>query len=144
MLQGRHGLQETGYGAYKRVQTATSTPAGLISLLYDGLQTQLRRAEAAIEARDFEVANDQLNRAQAIVLELIASLDHSYGDIPRQLSALYEYMYQRLVQANMRKDAEPIREVAAHVAQIAEAWSVAARQAEAESRAPEAGRIINA
>lgn len=137
-------MQETGYGAYKRVQTATSTPAGLISLLYDGLLTQLRRAEAAIAVADFEVANEQLNLAQAIILELIASLDHSYGDIPRQLSALYEYMYQRLVQANIHKDAEPIREVEGHIMQIAEAWAVAARQAEAESRAAEAGRVINA
>jgi len=144
MLQGRHDLQETGYGAYKRVQTATSTPAGLISLLYDGLLTRLRRAQTAIVATDYEIANEQLNVAQAIVLELIASLDHSYGDIPRQLSALYEYMYQRLVRANIDKDVEPIREVEGHVMQIAEAWAVAARQAEAESRATEAGRVINA
>ncbi|MFA7295981.1 MAG: flagellar export chaperone FliS [Dehalococcoidia bacterium] len=137
-------MQETGYGAYKRVQTATSTPAGLISLLYDGLLTRLRRAQTAIAAADYEVANEQLNVAQAIVLELIASLDHSYGDIPRQLSALYEYMYQRLVRANIDKDVEPIREVEGHVMQIAEAWAVAARQAEAESRATEMGRVINA
>lgn len=137
-------MQETGYGAYKRVQTATSTPAGLISLLYDGLLTRLRRAQTAIVATDYEIANEQLNVAQAIVLELIASLDHSYGDIPRQLSALYEYMYQRLVRANIDKDVEPIREVEGHVMQIAEAWAVAARQAEAESRANEAGRVINA
>lgn len=137
-------MQETGYGAYKRVQTATSTPAGLISLLYDGLLTRLRRAQTAIVATDYEIANEQLNVAQAIVLELIASLDHSYGDIPRQLSALYEYMYQRLVRANIDKDVEPIREVEGHVMQIAEAWAVAARQAEAESRATEAGRVINA
>ena len=137
-------MQETGYGACKRVQTATSTPAGLISLLYDGLLTRLRRAQTAIVAADYEVANEQLNVAQAIVLELIASLDHSYGDIPRQLSALYEYMYQRLVRANIDKDVEPIREVEGHIMQIAEAWAVAARQAEAESRATEAGRVINA
>jgi flagellar protein FliS len=116
-------LQATGYGAYQRIQAETSSPAELIALLYNGLQMDLRRAEQAIGSGDIEVINSRLKRAQEIVLELLASLDHSYGEIPSQLSALYEYMYQRLVHANVHKDADAVREVADLVTPLVEAWS---------------------
>ena len=120
---------QTGYEMYQRVQTETSSPAELITLLYNALQTDLQRAAAGLEAADHALVNDRLGRAQEIVLELLASLDLSYGDVPIRLSALYEYLYQRLVAANLHKDSAVVREVATIVQTLADAWAYAARAA---------------
>ena len=119
------GLVSSGYGAYQKVQTETSSPADLISLLYGALQNDLERAERGLSTGDHELVNARLGRAQAILLELIASLDHTQGDLPKQLAALYEYSYQRLVHANVQKDVAAVQEVARLMHPIIDAWAQA-------------------
>ena len=119
-------MRTPGYGAYQQVQTETSSPADLIALLYGALQNDLQAAESGLQSGDYPLVHQRLTRAQAIVLELIASLDHSQGELPRQLAALYEYVYQRLVFANVQKDIDAVREAATVVQPIAEAWTQAA------------------
>jgi flagellar protein FliS len=119
-------LRTPGYGAYQQVQTETSSPADLIALLYGALQNDMRAAEVGLQTGDYPAVHRRLTRAQAIVLELIASLDHSQGDLPKQLAALYEYVYERLVFANVHKNIDAVREAATVVQPIAEAWTQAA------------------
>jgi len=107
------------------VQTETSSPADLIALLYGALENDLQGAEHGLQAGDHQVVHQRLTRAQAIVLELIASLDHSQGDLPKQLAALYDYTYQRLVFANVHKDIDAVREAASVIRPIASAWTAA-------------------
>jgi flagellar secretion chaperone FliS len=126
---GRRLLPSPGYGAYQKVQTETSSPADLIALLYGAFQSDLQRAEAGLETGDYAMVNARLTRAQAIVLELLSSLDFSQGELPQQMSAIYVYIYQRLVHANVAKDIDAVREAASLIQPIAEAWTVAARSA---------------
>lgn len=123
-------MRTPGYGAYQQVQTETSSPADLIALLYAALQNDLQAAESGLQAGEYPVVHQRLTRAQAIVLELLASLDHSQGELPRQLAALYDYVYQRLVFANVHKDIGAVREAAIVVQPIADAWNQAARAAQ--------------
>lgn len=118
-----------GYSAYQKVQAETSAPADLIGLLYDALQTDLQRAEDGLAAGDYALVNARLTRAQEILLELLSSLDFSHGELPKQLSAIYEYVYQRLVHANIAKDAAAVREAATLIRPIADAWMTVARPA---------------
>ncbi len=111
-----------GYHAYQRVQTETSSPGQLVVLLYEALLTDLQRADAALADGDSEMAHARLMRAQAIVLELGASLDRSYGEIPEQLGALYGYAYRRLLDANLQKDRAAVVEVAALMRPLRDAW----------------------
>lgn len=124
-------MQAVGYGAYRRIQTETSSPAELILLLYDALLNDLKHAEERLKQREFDTAHTALVRAQEIVLELIASLDMDAGDIARQLAPLYEYQYQRLLEANMQKDAQPVAEVIRLVTPLREAWINAVRNVQA-------------
>ncbi len=124
-------MQSVGYGAYRRIQAETSSPAELILLLYDGLMKDLTQAEERLAQRDWEVAHVALVRAQEIVLELIASLDMNAGDIARQLAPLYEYQYQRLLEANVRKDAGAVAEVIRLVTPLRNAWIAAIRNVQA-------------
>lgn len=117
---------------YRRMQTATASPGELIALLYDALLRNLSRAEGGLGSHDLEEAHAALLRAQDIVLELISSLDTGAegdaGAIARQLGPLYEYMYRRLLDASVHKDAEPLAEVRRLVEPVREAWSVALEQ----------------
>ena len=120
-------MQAAGYDAYQRIQAETATPGQLIALLYDAMLRNLSRAETGIEARNLEVAHDQLLHAQDIVLELMASLDvdaaGDVGALARQMAPLYEYMYRRLIDASIHKDAEAVREVRRLILPVRDAWS---------------------
>ncbi len=124
-------MQAAGYGVYRRIQTETSSPAELILLLYDALLNDLKHAEERLRHREFDTAHTSLVRAQEIVLELIASLDMDAGDIARQLAPLYEYQYQRLLEANVQKNAKPVAEVIRLVTPLRDAWVNAIRNVQA-------------
>lgn len=117
---------------YLRMQTATASPGELIAMLYDALLRNLSRAEGGLETRDIEAAHHALLRSQDIVLELMSSLDldaeGEAGSIARQMAPLYEYMYRRLLDASVHKQAAPIDEVRRLVQPVREAWRFALEQ----------------
>lgn len=125
-------MRANGYDAYQRVQTETSTPGQLISLLYDAMLRSLDRAKAGLEVKDIETAHGSILRAQDIVLELISSLNledaGDAGAMARQIAPLYEYMYRRLLDASLRKDAEALDEVRTLLLPVREAWAGALEQ----------------
>ena len=115
-------MEAAGYGAYRKIQTQTSSPGELVVLLYDALLNDLARVDMAMDQRDLPRVHDRLVHAQEIVLELSASLDPAQGEIAEQLAALYDYCYRRLLEANMRKDATPVREVSGLLQPVRDAW----------------------
>jgi flagellar protein FliS len=85
------------YQVYRQTQTQTAAPGELVLMLYRGAVRFLSAAIDAIEARNVPEAHDKLLKAQAIVSNLLESLDvERGGDVARNLSALYEYMLRRL------------------------------------------------
>lgn len=116
-----------GARTYLRIQAETASPAELILRLYDAMMRDLTRADIALTTNaPLEEAHAPLVHAQDILLELIASLDMSAGDLAQQFADLYQYMYQRLVHANVHKDGSAVREVQRLLSPIREAWSKAA------------------
>lgn len=116
-------MQPAGYNAYQRIQTQTSSPGQLVVMLYNALVNDLQRAATALTDGGEERAHGSLVRAQDIVMELMASLDKTQGEeLATQLADLYQYIYNRLVEANVKKDAAIVREVASLVTPLREAW----------------------
>jgi flagellar protein FliS len=103
----------------------------LIIMLYDALLKDLKQAHDGLIAQEHETANRSLIRAQEIILELIASLDMSAGEIAQQLQPLYQYEYQRLLEANLRKDAGAVAEVISLVLPLRAAWAQAVQTVQA-------------
>lgn len=124
-------MQAVGYGAYRRMQAETSSPGELILLLYDALLNDLSQAYDSLTAHDHETAHRSLLRAQEIILELISSLDLSAGEIARQLQPLYQYEYQRLLDANVHKDASAVAEVISLIEPLRAAWVQAVQTVQA-------------
>jgi flagellar protein FliS len=118
-----------GYQRYKDLQVQTASGGQLILLLYQGAIKFLNRARRAIEERDVEGAHNSLIRAQDIVLELSHALDKSAGPVATNLERIYDYLYRRLVYANVHKDVAAIDEVLKHLRDLHGAWEHVLSQA---------------
>lgn len=106
---------------YRRNQFDTASPAELTMMLYNGAIRFLNQAKQAIEDRDFETANERIKRTQDIVQELLTSLDTRY-DIGKQLAQMYDYIYYRLTQANVKKDTAMVDEAIRLISELREGW----------------------
>jgi flagellar protein FliS len=112
--------------AYGRDAILTASPARLLTMLYDRLVLDLRRAEAAQGEERWTAATEQLLHAQAIVTELMGSLDTSVWDGGQDLLALYVYVHEALVAANVHRDIARTHEVLELVVPLQETWREAA------------------
>ncbi len=118
------------HDTYREVGLQTASPPRLLLALYDGAVRFLGRAQTALERRDREAAHENLIRTQAILIELMATLDLEYGEIPQQLMDLYIYMHRTLVEANIHKDTARVREVDGLVRKLRDAWRGAVAEVE--------------
>lgn len=111
---------------YQAQAVETAGPAQLVLMLYDGALAGLTRAEQALANRVLETANQELQRVQDIVSELRVTLDlERGGTIAANLAALYDYCTERLVEANVRKDATELPAVRAVLVEVRGAWAAA-------------------
>ncbi len=101
---------------------AVADPHRVIQMLMQGLLERLAQAKGAIERRDYSAKSTSISKAMAIINGLQDSLDLSYGQIPQDLYALYDYMKDRLMDASRNMTCEPIDEVANLIITIKSAW----------------------
>ena len=105
---------------------ATASPQQLLVMLYDRLALDLERAQAAVATGDREEASAQLQHAQAIVLELLSSLQVDAWEGGPRLAALYNWLIGELVQANIKLDTNRISACRQVVEPLRDAWRQAA------------------
>lgn len=109
--------------AYRESSVLTATPEQLVVMLYDGAGRFLRQAEAALGEGAWEHAHDRLQRGEAIVDELLATLDMDQGQIAERLQAIYIYCKRCLREARKDREGEKIRLVIRLLGELREAWS---------------------
>ncbi len=95
------------YQQYKKHNVMMANPMELVIMLYNGAIKKLRQAEIAIGSKEYEVANEHLQNARDIVMELMMGLDLSYG-IAQQLLKIYEFVHHQIVSINTSKQAQDI------------------------------------
>ncbi len=120
--------------AYKRQQVLTATPEALTLMLYNGALRFMTEGREAIEKKDFEEANNSLQKAQNIITEFRVTLNMEY-EIAHQLLPLYNYVYDRLVEANMKSDLAQLDEAKNIITELRDAWAQAMKKARAEKGA---------
>ena len=114
-------------GRYLSDSLSTASPATLLVMLWDRLVLDLQRAEDAQRAADRETAHTNLIHAQDIIRELQVGLDVEKWDGGPGLMALYTWMVQELVAANLSGDADRTAAVRVDLVEpLAEAWRQAA------------------
>ena len=107
--------------AYLRNAIMTASPAELTLMLYDGAIKFCNIAMIGLENNEIEKTNDNLKRAQAIIGELRATLDHKYP-VWEEFDRVYDYIYRCLVDANIQKDPEILEEALKHIREMRDTW----------------------
>ncbi len=116
--------------AYKESSVLTAPPERLVVMLYDGVNRFLLQATHAMRDGQVALTNNKLQRAEAIIDELIATLDHSAGEVADRLNALYLYSRRSLGEARIEKSPDKIEHIRDLFAQLRDAWAQIAGGAE--------------
>ena len=118
--------------AYATQSILTAPPERLVVMLYDSALRFLNQAASAYEEGDARLGLAKVRRVDAILAELDASLDMSYGELPERLRSIYVFCRQHLLDASLQRDPAGVRQVARLLASLHEAWeSVAPGAAQA-------------
>jgi flagellar secretion chaperone FliS len=121
--------------AYRDSAVLTASPEQLVVMLYDGAVRFLRQAEIAMNEGAFLHSFEKLGRAEAILDELLATLNMETGEIAERLQAIYIFCKKTLIEARIQREGEKIGQVVALLANLREAWAKLAEQAAATAPA---------
>ncbi|MEO7041766.1 MAG: flagellar export chaperone FliS [Gemmatimonadaceae bacterium] len=121
-----------GYSAYTSKylenDVVSRSKEWLVPLLYEHLLAQLRRAQVQIQQRDFEGKAASLEKATAIVIELMGSLDREKGgELAQRLAALYAYFGTEILAIGRTLDIGRLTKVMEMASSLHESWVIAAR-----------------
>ena len=92
-------------------------------MLFDGAISFSGVALQAIVRSDYELKGKMISKSIAVVNGLKDCLDMSLGELPSNLYELYEYMAEKLFQANLTSDIEAIKEVQSLLQTVRESWA---------------------
>lgn len=112
--------------AYRESAVLTATPEQLVVMLYDGANRFLTQSAIAMRDGRAGLAGEKLRRAEAIIDELLATLDMSVGDIAERLQALYLFFKEHLMSARLKQDAGKVDEVAGFMRELRSSWAAVA------------------
>lgn len=110
-----------GYAQYNNSKIMTASPAELTLMLYEGAIRFCNIAINAIEQKDIEKTHNNIVKAENIIDYLQSTLDMKYP-VAEHFNDIYNYLQQRLVQANLKKDTEILEEVCTHIRSVRDTW----------------------
>ncbi|WP_157049849.1 flagellar export chaperone FliS [Thalassobacillus sp. C254] len=79
----------------------------ITSLLYEAAIHNINEAIAAIQMKDYMEANRNLQKTNDILYRLGAGLNYEAGIISDQLDALYNYLAEQVIEANLKNKLNP-------------------------------------
>ena len=109
--------------AYQQQAILTATPGTLVVMLYDGALRFLFQGAAAMREGADAQADEKIQRAEAIVNELLATLDMSHGEIPQQLQAIYVFCNRLMLESFRDRDADKLDTVRELLTELRDAWA---------------------
>ena len=145
------GSMNSGANAYAKVGVETgvssASPHKLIVMLFDGALIAVKTALQCMQNGNIPAKGQAISKAIMIIDNgLRASLNKKVGgDIAVNLDALYEYMNNQLLLANMNNQAEVIQEVQVLLRDIQGAWEeIAPKSATSAPAATSAEQTLSA
>jgi len=107
--------------AYKNSKINTASPAELTLMLYEGAIKFCNLALIGIEENDVSKAHTNIMKAERIIEELRATLNHKYP-VAQDFENIYAVIYDRLVRANIKKDPELLKDGLEYLREIRDVW----------------------
>lgn len=99
----------------------TASPAELTLMLFEGAIKFCNIAALAIEKGDRLKINENLIKAQKIIIELRCSLDFKYP-VAKDFDLVYDYIYRRLIEANLKRDEQILEEALGYIREMRDTW----------------------
>lgn len=122
------GSSFRGANAYAQIGQEThviaASPHNLITMLFDGAMKAVTNAMRQASENDVVAKGKSISHAILIIESgLNGALNHEAGgEIVANLEALYAYMSQRLLQANLENNQEKLKEVHRLLGELKSAW----------------------
>jgi flagellar protein FliS len=112
------------YATYKNQDLETISNSELVGRLFGAAAISLKMAVMDIGEKKLDKANNDIIKAQTIVVNLKGSLDMKI-ELSASLNSLYEYMLRRLIEANVKKDITILNEISGILIELRDAWNEA-------------------
>lgn len=106
---------------YKKNAVNTASPARLTLMLYDGAVKFCNIGLEGIDEKNISKANENIIKAEKIIVELRTTLDMKYP-VAKDFDRVYDYIYRKLVEANVKKDKEALQEALKHIKTMRDTW----------------------
>ncbi len=126
------GSSHSGANAYAKVGVETgvvaASPHKLVVMLFEGAMIAIASAIQQMQAGNIPAKGQSISKAISIINDgLRASLDKEVGgEVALNLDALYEYMSNRLLIANLKNQPKILEEVYQLLKGLKDAWSAIA------------------
>lgn len=117
-----------GINAYKKgnlkQEISQADPHKLTLMLMQGALDRMAYAKGSMERNEYEAKAEHLSRATAILINLRDTIDLSLNaEVGDNLFGLYDYMVQRLTDANIQNNLKIMDEVINLMLPIKNAWA---------------------
>ena len=123
------GMQQSAADTYLRTKIMTATPEQLQLMLYDGAIRFGEQARMALEKKNFDQSYTLISKVQKIVMEMICALKHDiYPELCSKLSALYNFAYRKLIEANIEHKTESLDEALNILKYQRDTWALLLQQ----------------
>jgi flagellar protein FliS len=110
---------------YLRTKVLTATPEQLQLMLYDGALRFGEQARVALLENRFEDSYKLISKAQKIITELSITLKPDVApDLCKRLSALYTFVYKKLIEANIQHELAPMDEALSILRYQRQTWAM--------------------
>lgn len=110
------------YERYLEDEVMSASKSKLVLMLYDGAIKFLKRLDNLDFGMNIETKCYNINKANAIISELQCSLNMEYDEISKPLFSLYNYMGQKLIEANIQNDPARVNEVLYMLQDLRSTW----------------------
>lgn len=109
------------YQAYQTNSVTTAAPGELTLMLYNGCLKFINLGRVAIEKKNIQEKNINIQKAQNIIQELMVTLKMDY-EFSKKMMSLYDYMNRRLIEANLKNDTAILDEVEELITEFRDTW----------------------
>jgi flagellar protein FliS len=127
---------------YQQTQVSTSSPEKILLMLYDGAINFSRIAMEKAANGDNSERGKYVSKAQAIVAELMNTLDHEVGGVvAERLTQLYMYIINEYVKANVNNSVNSLENTIKILSMLRDTWVEAVEIVRKEREAASKGIV---
>ncbi len=109
------------FAQYNNNKIMTAAPAELTLMLYDGAIKFCNIAIDATENKNAPKAHANIVKVENIISYLRNTLNMDYP-VAKEYDKMYDYIQRRLVEANLKKNVEMLKEINGHLHTIRDTW----------------------